>query len=117
MSKQTTNQANNRPKKYNPYYPTDYSIGQKRTVKPHEIKPRSDTKNTKTWFAMLFFGLIPLFNFIPLIAWSRKKNVRTTDDQKNFATAAVILSVIFWIVVIAAAVAAYFMGYLSFLGI
>jgi hypothetical protein len=116
MSKQTTNQANNRPKKYNPYYPTDYSIGRKRTVKPHEIKPRSDTKNTKTWFAMLFFGLIPLFNFI-LIAWSRKKNVRTTDDQKNFAKAAVILSVIFWIVVVAAAVAAYFMGYLSFLGI
>ncbi len=114
MSKKPEQRANVRPKKYNPYYPTDYSVGQKRVQKPHPLVPTSPTLSPKTWFKMLFFGLIPLFNFIPLIAWSRRKNPRTSENQKSFAKAAILLSVLFWVVCICAGAVMYFTGMLPF---
>ncbi len=105
--------AVNRRKKYDPYYPTDYSVGQRQKPRPRPLVPSSPVLSPKKWFGMLFFGLIPLFNFIPLIAWARRKNPKTSENQKTFAKAAILLSVLFWIVAAGAGAALYFGGFIS----
>ncbi len=106
--------AATRPQRYSPYPSTDYRVGERKPRKPRPLVPTSPNLSPKTWFKMLVFGLFPLFNFIPLTAWARRKNPRTTENQKSFAKAAIILSVCFWVVVIIAGVALYFMGMLPF---
>lgn len=106
--------ANKARKKYNPYYPTDYSVGQRKRPEPRPLVPSSPNLSPKKWLGMLFFGLIPLFNFIPLIAWARRKNPKTSENQKTFAKAAIILSVLFWLVAAAAVAVLYFTGIIAF---
>lgn len=100
-------------KKYDPYYPTDYSVGQRKKPEPRPLVPSSPVLSPKKWFGMLFFGLIPLFNFIPLIAWARRKNPKTSENQKTFAKAAILLSALFWVVAVAAGAVLYFGGFVS----
>ena len=91
-----------------PYYPTDYSVGKK---KPPIVKPVKATAPIMTagnWFKLLFWGLFPLINIIALAAWIKKDNNTINPNQRNFAKAALILTLIFWVVAAAGFAVAYF---------
>lgn len=81
--------------KADPYYPTDYRIGQRNPKK--EEKPMVVTAppmTTKEWVGTLIILMIPIVNIIALIAWSNKKNEKINPNKRTFARAQWILVLI-----------------------
>lgn len=92
-----------------PYYPTDYSVGEKKPPVVKSVKPEAPIMKKGEWFKLLFWGLFPVINLIALTAWIKKDNNTINPNQRNFAKAALTLTLIFWVVAIVAfAAVAYF---------
>ena len=84
-----------------PYYPTDYNVGKrnpKREEKPMIEKAKIMT--TKEWVGTLIVLMIPIVNFIALIAWINKKNEKINPSKRTFAKAYLIV----WAISLAVAI-------------
>ena len=84
-----------------PYYPTDYNVGKrnpKREEKPMIEKAKIMT--TKEWVGTLIVLMIPIVNFIALIAWINKKNEKINPGKRTFAKAYLIV----WAISLAVAI-------------
>lgn len=91
-----------------PYYPTDYRVGEKTPPKTRQVKPTAPVMKPSEWAGVIIWGFFPVINFIALAAWIKKDNVTINPNRRNFAKAALVISLVFWLVAIAGAALAYF---------
>ena len=91
-----------------PYYPTDYRVGEKIPPKTRQVKPTAPIMKTSEWASVIIWGFFPNVNFIALIAWAKKSNPAVNPNKRNFAKAALVISLVFWLVAGAGAALAYF---------
>ncbi|HQC55160.1 MAG TPA: hypothetical protein PKX91_05505 [Clostridia bacterium] len=82
---------------YDPYVPSDIKAGMRKKREPTPIKPIIDYIPTKKWVLYLLVTLIPVINFCALIAWASNKNVSVNPNIKTYAKAALITTLIVYI--------------------